>query len=85
MIVFCCCGSDKVIIQRWDKDRALFKCCSCEQERWVEGFTLGRFDFVEQLFGAVLDQARKYRERNPEEKAGLLRERMLARKLAERR
>jgi hypothetical protein len=35
MILFCECGSDRVDVMRWD--RALFRCLSCNQERWVEG------------------------------------------------
>jgi hypothetical protein len=51
---------------------------------WVEGFTLGKLDFVEQLFGAILDQARKYRKRNPADRDKLLHERF-DRKRADRR
>ena len=84
MVVFCQCGSDKVDIDRWDNARALLKCYTCERTAWVEGFTLGKLDFVEQLFGAILDQARKYRKRNPAERQKLLRERF-QRKLTDRR
>jgi hypothetical protein len=77
-------GSDKVDIERWDNRRALVKCFSCDQSAWVEGFTLGKLDFVEQLFGAILDQTRKYRKRNPAEQQKLLNDR-LQRKMAERR
>lgn len=84
MVVFCGCGSDKVDIERWDNQRALLKCYTCEHSSWLEGFTVGKLDFVEQLFGAVLDQARKYRKRNPSERDRLLRERF-ERKRAERR
>jgi len=45
---------------------------------------LGKLDFVEQLFGAILDQARKYRRRNPAERQKLLSERF-QRKLMDRR
>src|SRR5262249_47558724 len=73
MILFCMCGSDKVDIARWDnKDRALLECQTCKRTHWIEGFTIGRFDFVEQLFGAVLDQARKYRKRDPSDRMQLL-------------
>ena len=75
MIVFCECGSDRVNIDRWDNHRALLKCFTCERTSWVEGFTLGKLDFVEQLFGAILDQARKYRERNPVEQQRLMQQR----------
>jgi len=84
MVVFCGCGSDKVDIERWDNQRALLKCYTCERSSWLEGFTIGKLDFVEQLFGAILDQARKYRKRNPAERDRLLRERF-ERKRAERR
>jgi hypothetical protein len=45
---------------------------------------VGKLDFVEQLFGAILDQSRKYRKRNPADREKLLRERF-DRKRAERR
>ena len=75
MIVFCQCGSDRVDIVRWDNRRARVKCFTCEEEAWLDGLTLGKLDFVEQLFGAILDQARKSRRRNPEEREKLLRQR----------
>ena len=86
MLVFCQCGSDKVDVARWDnQNRALFHCYTCEQEQWVTGFTLSKFEFAEQLFGAILDQARKHRQLNPADRERLLRERALRRKAAERR
>jgi hypothetical protein len=50
----------------------------------VEGFTVGKLDFVEQLFGAILDQLRKYRKRNRADRERLFRDR-LQQKRAERR
>jgi hypothetical protein len=50
---FCQCGSDKVDIDRWDNQRMLLKCFTCERTAWVDGFTVGKLDFVEQLFGAA--------------------------------
>jgi hypothetical protein len=84
MVLFCQCGSDKVDIDKWDNQRMLLKCFTCERTALVEGFTLGKLDFVEQLFGAILDQARKYRKRNPTDRDKLLRERF-DRKRADRR
>lgn len=65
MLLFCDCGSDRVTVVRWDKGRGLFRCLSCEMERWIEGFTVAEFDFIGFLWGAVLDQARKHRHRDP--------------------
>jgi hypothetical protein len=84
MVLFCQCGSDKVDIDTWDNQRVLLKCFTCERTAWVEGFTVGKLDFVEQLFGAILDQARKYRKRNPAERERLFRDRLQQRR-AERR
>ena len=78
------CGSDKVDVDKWDNQRMLLKCFTCERTAWVDGFTVGKLDFVEQLFGAILDQSRKYRKRNPADREKLLRERF-DRKRAERR
>ena len=85
MILFCQCGSDKVGVKRWDNRPALFECYTCQQSTWVEGFTLGKLDFVEQLFAAVLDQVRKYRERDPAVAARQRQERQLQQRQAERR
>jgi hypothetical protein len=84
MVLFCQCGSDKVDVDKWDNQRMLLKCFTCERTAWVDGFTVGKLDFVEQLFGAILDQSRKYRKRNPADREKLLRERF-DRKRAERR
>jgi hypothetical protein len=46
--------------------------------------SIGQLNFVEQLFGAILDQARKYRKRSPAERERLFRDR-LQQKKAERR
>jgi hypothetical protein len=75
MVLFCQCGSDKVDVDKWDNQRMLLKCFTCERTAWVDGFTVGKLDFVEQLFGAILDQSRKYRKRNPADREKLLRER----------
>ena len=84
MIVFCSCGSDKVHVKQWQGARALYECATCERTAWVEGFTLSKLDVVAQLCGAVIDQARKYRERPPQERSKLLEEH-LQRKSAGRR
>ena len=84
MVLFCQCGSDRVDIDKWDNQRVLLKCFTCERTAWVEGFTVGKLDFVEQLFGAILDQSRKYRKRNPAERERILRDR-LQQKRADRR
>ena len=84
MVLFCQCGSDKVDVDKWDNQRMLLKCFTCEKTAWVDGFTVGKLDFVEQLFGAILDQSRKYRKRNPADREKHLRERF-DRKRAERR
>lgn len=84
MVLFCQCGSDRVDIDKWDNQRALLKCFTCQRTAWVEGFTISKLDFVEQLFGAILDQSRKYRKRDPAEHERLFRDR-LQQKRAERR
>ena len=84
MVLFCQCGSDRVDIDKWDNQRALLKCFTCERTAWVEDFTVGKFDFLEQLFGAILDQSRKYRKRNPAEQARLFRERLQQKRAARR-
>jgi len=84
MVLFCQCGSDKVDVKQWQNGRAQFHCYTCERSSWVEGFTLSKLDFAEQLFGAILDQARKHRQRDPADRAKLLQER-LQRKSVERR
>jgi hypothetical protein len=76
MVLFCQCGSDRVDIDKWDNQRALLKCFTCQRTAWVEGFTISKLDFVEQLFGAILDQSRKYRKRNQAEHARLFRDRL---------
>ena len=85
MILFCECGSDRIDVLRWDKSRALFKCFSCNQERWVEGFTIAEFDEVSYVWGAVLDQARKHRKRDPAILERLRARQREERKAAERR
>ena len=72
MVLFCQCGSDKVDVGKWDNQRMPLKCFTCERTAWVEGFTVVKLDFVEQLFGAILDQSRKYRKRNPADRDRLL-------------
>lgn len=84
MILFCGCGSDKIHIAQWQGPRALLRCATRERSSWVEGFTLGKFDLVEQLCGAIIDQARKYRERPAAERSKLV-EAHLQRKNAGRR
>ena len=48
MVLFCQCGSDKVDVDKWDNQRMLLKCFTCERTAWVDGFTVRKLDFVEQ-------------------------------------
>jgi hypothetical protein len=84
IVSFCQGGSYRVDIDKLDNERVRLKCFTCERTAWVEGFTVGQLNFVEQLFGAILDQARKYRKRNPAERERRLLDR-LQQERAERR
>ena len=67
MLLFCQCGSDRVDITQWNGRRARLHCLTCEQETWLEGFTVSDLDAARLLMAAVVDQARKHRKRSPEE------------------
>lgn len=60
-LVFCQCGSDRVEIRVWQGRRARIYCITCNQESWLDGFTLSPLDLGKLLSGAIVDQARKHR------------------------
>ena len=67
VLLFCQCGSDRVDIKFWNGRRAQLHCLTCEQEAWLDGFTVSEFDPAKLLLAAVVDQARKHRKRSPED------------------
>ena len=67
VLLFCKCGSDRVDIRLWNGDRAQLACLTCGQVSWLDGFTVSEFDLSKLLSGALIDQARKHRKRNPSE------------------
>jgi hypothetical protein len=56
-----------VEIGQWNGRRARLRCLSCNQESWIDGFTVSEFDPSALLAAASVDQARKHRKRSPEE------------------
>ena len=74
-MLLCKCGSDRVDVKQWNGARARIRCFTCENEAWLDGFTLSSFEPMKLLVAALVDEARKYRQRSPEE----------TRKLQERR
>lgn len=57
-IVFCGkCGSSKVDIKGWiDKGTAVLRCCECDNEAEIHGFTVGRV--MSANLAAVLEAAK---------------------------
>jgi hypothetical protein len=66
-LVFCQCGSDRVEIGTWNGRRARLRCLSCNNESWIDGFTLSEFEPAKLMSAALVDQARKHRRRSPDE------------------
>lgn len=66
-LIFCQCGSDRVDVSQWNGRRARIRCLSCNQESWLDGFTLSDFDLSKLVTLSLVDQARKYRKRSPDE------------------
>ena len=71
VLLFCKCGSDRVDLRMWNGDRAQIACLTCGQVSWLDGFTVSEFDLAKLFTGALVDQARKHRRRNPAETAQL--------------
>ena len=70
-LLFCRCGSDRVDIRMWNGERAQLACLTCGQVSWLDGFTVSEFDLSKLIHGALLDQARKQRKRNPAEQQAI--------------
>ena len=69
VLLFCQCGSDRVDLATWNGRRARIRCLTCNQESWLDGFTVSEFEPAKLLTDAIVDQARKRRKRSPEETA----------------
>jgi hypothetical protein len=48
---------------------------TCNQESWLDGFTVSEFEPAKLLSAALVDQARKHRKRSPDEVAKIQSER----------
>ena len=78
-LVFCQCGSDRVDITNWNVNRARLHCFSCGRESWLDGFTISEFDPSKLFAAALIDQARKHRERPPDEERKIQEQRSFGR------
>ena len=80
MLLFCQCGSDRVDVSSWNGRRARIRCLTCNQESWLDGFTVSEFDPARLLSAALIDQARKHRKRSPDEVARIKSDRVHGRR-----
>jgi hypothetical protein len=80
VLLFCQCGSDRVDVSSWNGRRARVRCMTCNQESWLDGFTVSEFDPAKLLSAAIVDQARKHRKRSPDEMARIQSERVVGRR-----
>ena len=67
VLLFCQCGSDRIELGQWNGARVRIKCGTCAREAWLDGFTVSEFDPAKLLAASLVDQARKYRRRSPDE------------------
>jgi hypothetical protein len=67
VLLFCQCGSDRITTGQWNGNRVRIQCLSCNQEAWLDGFTVSDFDLAALLAASLIDQARKHRKRSPAE------------------
>ena len=67
-MLLCKCGSDRVDVKQWNGGGARIRCFTCENEAWLDGFTISSFEPMKLIVAALVDEARKYRQRSPEEK-----------------
>jgi len=67
VLLFCQCGSARVTIHVWQGQRARLRCLACNREAWLDGFTISDFDPGALIVSALIDQARKLRQRSPDE------------------
>ena len=82
VLLFCQCGSDRVDIATWNGRRARIRCATCNQESWLDGFTVSQFEPAKLLTDALVDQARKHRKRSPDDVAKIQSERISSRRNA---
>lgn len=67
VLLFCQCGSDRIELGQWNGARVRIKCGTCAREARLDGFTVSEFDPAKLLAASLVDQARKYRRRSPDE------------------
>jgi hypothetical protein len=79
VLLFCQCGSDRIDISALNGRPARIPCATCNQESWIDGFTVSEFDPARLLSAALVDQARKHRRRSPEETTRIHSERVRTR------
>ena len=66
VLLSCKCGSDRFDI-RCGTPESSVSGLTCGQVSWLDGFTVDEFDLSKLLSGALINQARKHRKRNPSE------------------